>query len=936
MLISFVHPAALWLLALLPLLWLLAWATWRANRTRLGRGRYLALLAVRSGILAALVLALAGAQVVQPVDDTAVVFLIDGSDSVAPAQRERALAYVNEALATGTPGDRAAVVVFGTNAAVERAPQPPAPLARLTSVVVGNRTDIAEALLLGLALLPADAQKRLVLLSDGAQNLGDAVEAARLAALRGVPIEVVPLAAEAGPDARLAGLDAPGVAREGQDVPLTLNIESDLRGPARVEVLADGQLVAAEEITLTGGTQTLQVRAPAGEAGFRRFEARITAAGDTQPLNNIGGAFTRVEGPPRVLLVTAAEDRAAPLRAALTAAGLRPTLVGPGQVASDPADLRQFAAVILVDVPATAVPSAVQRALVTYVREQGGGLAMIGGAESFGAGGWRRTPIAEVLPVELDPPARERRPDLALALVIDRSGSMADTAGSGRNRLDLAKDAVFLATQGLAASDQLGIFVFDDRATTVLPLQPLPSLVAIENALGLVSLGGGTNIRAGIELAAPALIAADARVKHMILLTDGLDNSNYADLVEQMRQRDVTITVVSIGGAANPRLERAAREGGGAFYRVTRADQVPAIFLSETVRAADRDLVEEVVTPVVALPAPPVRDLEGVPLLYGYNNTGRRATARTFLITPDGAPLLATWQVGLGRTLAWTSDLKGQWAAEWIGWEQFPRFAAGLVDAVLPPVNDGRLTLEMSATAGDAVLDLAVGNAEGLPAPVVALQGRLVDPAGAGVPLEFTRVAPGRYRATVPADQPGVYLARVTALDAAGQPLGAASGGLVVSYSPEYRPDATGAALLESLAAISGGRVAPPPASLFEAPGQRVGRVRAISQPLLWLALALLPLDIALRRLFLRPGSLAPALARRPRPAPAPASADAMLTRLRAARERARRPLPPESPRQARPPTAEAPAPPPASAPAPADDRLASLLAAKQRRKRVK
>ncbi|MCX7789628.1 MAG: VWA domain-containing protein [Chloroflexaceae bacterium] len=934
MFISFVHPAALWLLALLPLLWLFAWATRRPNRARLSRWRYLALLGARSAILAALVLALAGAQVVRPVDDTAVVFLIDGSDSVAPAQRERALAYVNAALAAGQPADRAAVVVFGASAAVERAPQPPAPLSRLTSVVVSNRTDIAEAVLLGLALLPADAQKRLVLLSDGAQNLGDAVEAARLAALRGVPIEVIPLAAETGADARLVGLDAPATAREGQDVPLTLNIESDLRGPARVEVLADGQLVAAEEVTLAEGAQSFLLRAPAGEAGFRRFEARISAAGDTQPLNNTAGAFTEVEGPPRVLLVAEAEDRAAPLRAALTAAGLRPTLVGPPQVAADPAALRQFAAVILVDVPANAVPPALQRALVTYVREQGGGLAMIGGANSFGAGGWRRTPIAEVLPVDLDPPARERRPDLALALVIDRSGSMADTAGGGRNRLDLAKDAVFLATQGLAARDQLGIYVFDDRATTVLPLQPLPPLAAIEDALGLVSLGGGTNIRAGIELAAPALIAADARVKHMILLTDGLDNSNYADLVEQMRERDVTITVVSIGGAANPRLERAAREGGGAFYRVTRADQVPAIFLSETVRAAERDLVEEVVTPVVALPAPPVRDLEGVPPLYGYNNTGRRATARTFLITPDGAPLLAVWQVGLGRTLAWTSDLKGQWAAEWIGWEQFPRFTAGLVDAVLPPAGDERLTLEMRADGGEATLNLVVSDAEGLPAQVAAVQGRLLDPAGNGLALSFTQVAPGRYRAIAPADQPGVYLAQVTALDAAGQPLGAASGGLVVSYSPEYRPDATGAALLESLAAISGGRVAPPPQSLFESPGQRVGRVTGISQPLLWLALALLPLDIALRRLFLRPVGPLRFPARRARPAAAPESADALLARLRAARERARRPAPPPSARPPRPPTAETPAAPPASAPAPADDRLAALLAAKQRRKR--
>lgn len=936
--LSVIHPAALWLLALLPLLWLFAWATRGPNCARLGRGRYLVLIGLRSLILAALVLALAGAQLVWAVRDTGVVFLIDGSDSVAPAQRERALEYVNAALAAGQPTDRAAVVLFGASAAVERAAQPPAPLNRLNSLVVGSRTNIAEAIQLGLALLPADTQKRLVLLSDGAENTGSAREAARLAALHGVPIEVVPLPPERGPDVLLGGLSAPASAREGQEVPLSLEIVSDVAGPARVAILADGQLVASEGLTLSAGAQTLQLRVPTGEAGFRRYEARITADADSQPLNNTAGAFTQVEGPPRVLLIAGAEDRAAPLRAALEAAGLRASLLAPAQTPSNPGDLRQFAAVLLVDVGASDVPLAAQRALIAYVRDQGGGLAMIGGEQSFGAGGWRRTPLAGILPVELDPPTRDDRPDLALALVIDRSGSMSDSAGPGRNRLDLAREAVFLATRGLATNDQLGIFVFDDLATTVLPLQPLPDLNTIEQALGMVNPGGGTNIRAGIALAAPALIAADARVKHLILLTDGLDNSNYNDLIERMREQNVTITVVSIGSGANPSLEGAAQQGGGAFYRVTRAQEVPAIFLNETVRVAQRDIIEGAFIPAVVLPVPPVRDLGSLPPLYGYNNTGQRATARTILATAEGAPLLAVGQVGLGRTLAWTSDLKGQWAADWIGWQAFPRFAAGLVDSLLPPMSGGQLALESRVDGPEAVLDVIVTGASGLPAEAAMIEGRLLNPAGVGAPLRFTQVAPGRYRATTAADQPGVYLAQVAALDAAGQPLGVASGGLVMSYSPEYRPDAMGPALLAELATLSGGRSAPPPTSLFLAPGQAVGRVNEIAQPLLWLALLLLPLDIALRRLFLRPASLAPVLGRRPRATPVPAGPDALMSRLQAARARARRSPAAPAPRMAEQPARPAaPEPPPSAAPAPPpDDPLAALLAARERRKRSK
>jgi uncharacterized membrane protein len=952
MAISFINPAFLWLLLLLPLLWLFAWLTRAPNLARLGRWRYLALIALRTAILAALALAVAGAQLVRAVSDTAVIFLIDGSDSVAPAQRERALAYVNEALAAGAPTDQAAVIVFGAEAAVERAPAPPAPLRSLTSAVVGSGTSLADAIQLGLALLPAEAQKRLVLLSDGAENRGRAAEAARLAALRGVPIEVVPLAAERGPDVLVAALDVPRAAREGQTVPVRVTLESGVAGPARVEVFADGNLVAASDTTLTVGRNTLQVEVPAGEAGFRRFEARVTAAADAQPLNNRAAAFTQVEGPPRVLLVASAADRAAPLRAALEAAGVRVELRAPAQAPANPADLRQFAAVFLVDVPASQLGAAVQRGLVSYVRDQGGGLAMIGGTESFGAGGYRRTPLAEALPVELDPRTREERPDLALALVIDRSGSMGEAAGQGRSKLDLAKDAVFLATQGLASSDQVGVFVFDDVAAEVLPLQPLPDLLAVQDALGQVSVGGGTNIRAGVELAAPALAAVDARVRHMILLTDGLDNSNYNDLIDRMREQQTTVTIVSIGGDANPALEAVAQRGGGAFYRVTSVNEVPEIFLRETVRVAGRDIVEGAVTPRVALAAPPVRGLGGLPPLYGYNATEAREAARTILVAPDGAPLLAVWQVGLGRALAWTSDLKGQWARDWVSWPAFPRFAAGLVDALLPPVTGDALTLEARAEGDRAVLDLFVAGEDGRPVQAASVQGRLLGPAGEAETLTFVEVGLGRYRAVAPAGTPGAYLAQAVALDAAGQPLGAASGGLVVSYSPEYGPTAAGGPLLADVAGLTGGRVSPDPRALFEPAGQRVGRVSEVSLPLLWLALALLPLDIALRRLFLRPAELRPALARRRAPA-APPAADEAMARLQAARGRARpqrsaaAPGPTAQPPQAAPPP---PAQPPAAQPAqpappqaepaprPAaasdDDPLAALLAAKQRRRK--
>jgi uncharacterized membrane protein len=950
MMLTVLFPAALGLLALLPLFWLFAWATRAVNGARLGRVRYLALIVLRTLILASLILAFAGAQITRAVENVAVVFLIDGSDSLSPALREQALEYVNAALAAADPADRAAVVVFGAAAAVERAMAQPAPLGRLTSVVTTSRTNIAEALQLGLALLPGDMQKRLVLLSDGGENSGRAAEAVRLAALRGIPLEVVPLSGERGPDALLAAIDVPATAREGQELPISLLVESNAAGPGRLEVFVDGELAAEQDIDLPAGSSRFTVNLPAGEAGFRRLEARIIAPFDTQALNNRAAAFTVVEGPPRILLLATQPDRAAPLQAALEAIGLRTELLGPAQTPTDPAQLQRYAAVALVDFPARSLALPAQRALVRFVQEQGGGLLMIGGTESFGAGGWRRSPIAEILPVDLDPPNRDQRPDLGLALVIDRSGSMGDSAGGGRNRLDLAKEAVYQAALGLAASDQFGIFVFDEFAQTTLAMQPLPGIVALEEALSSVSLGGGTNIRSGIELAAEAMANVDARIRHVILLTDGLAESNYADLIAQMRADGITISVVAIGADANPNLRTIAQNGGGAFYSVTSVAEVPQIFLEETVRVARRDLVELDFTPALALDAPPVRGLGPLPALRGYNAAGFRDTARTLLTAPDPelpgerVPLLAVQQVGLGRTLAWTSDMKAQWASQWIGWERFPGFAAGLVDTVLPPLAGDRLVLEARVDEAQTFFDLAVTTGDGRPVGAGAIDGRLLDPSGGATTLRFTPIGLGRYRAVAATDQLGVYLAQIAVADATGAPLGVVRTGAVVSYSPEYGPRSANPDLLADLAALTGGQVAPSAETLFVAPGQRVGQVREVALPLLWLALILLPLDIALRRLFLRNSDL-----RLPRPvarpAPTAAEPDPALARLQAARERARRTAGAQGRPDRAPPAERAsepasrPAPPPSGAPvaqptpAPLDEeRLAALLTRKRRR----
>jgi uncharacterized membrane protein len=879
--ISFITPAALVLLALLPFLWVFALLTPR----RTASWRFWTSLLLRSVMLAALALALAGAQLISPARSLTTIFLLDASDSVAPAQRERALRYINDALGVMPPNDRAAVVVFGQNALVERAPAALTPLGRLSSVPIATRTNIQDALQLGLALLPADTAKRLVLLSDGGENSGRAAEAARLSRVRGVPIDVVELPGERGPDVIVSALEAPSTAREGQEIALGVVVRSSFATTGRLQVFVDGQIAKDQDVTIEAGENEIPVRVATGAAGFRRIEARLEAQGDAVAQNNRAAAFTEVQGPPRVLLIASDTTRAANLQTALGAAGVRVDVRSPNQAPADLAQLGAYAGVVIVDTPARDLPRALMEALPTYVRELGRGLAMIGGTESFGAGGYRRTKIEDVLPVSLDPLDNAETPDVGLVMVIDRSGSMQEASNGGRTKLDLAKEAVYQASLGLSQRDQVGLVVFDSNADWVLPLQKLPAPVEIERALSSFGSGGGTNIRPGVELAAQALASATTKIKHVILLTDGIAESNYDDLVDQLRAGGATISTVAIGNDANPNLEQIAQRGGGRFYRVLQIDDVPRIFLQETVIVAGRDIVEGQFTPQIALPAPIVRGLAGLPPLYGYNGTEIKQTARTILATPDGKPILAQWQYGLGRAVAWTSDFKGQWARDWVGWDQFARFAGGLADMLLPPRADQRLTLQAVGTGAQSALELTAQDEQGRPINDLAIEGRLVDPSNVGAPLVFTQVGPGRYRTIASTETPGVYLAQVAA-SAGGRPLGVATAGLAVSYSPEYGEKPSDPQLLRDLAALTGGRVDPIAAAAFEPTGQRVGRVSEIGLPLLWLALLLWPLDIGVRRLHLQLAEFAPLLARRRHPVDA-ASQAATLARLGAAKRRA-------------------------------------------------
>lgn len=839
--ISFIQPAYLWLLLLLiPL-----WAIGLIDPRRISRVRRWLSLALRTIVLCALVLALTGAQIVWPATATTTAFLIDASDSVSPSARARAEQYIQEALRGMPAGDRAAVIVFGGEAIVDRPPSDSAEFVRTTVTPPGEQTDIARALQLAVAVMPGETRKRIVLLSDGAETRGRALDAAALARTSGVPIDTVSLIAPpSADDVAVDALEAPTTAREGQQVRLVVQASSGREQRARLQILLDRQAVLETDVQLSAGINRIPVTVRAPSTGFHAWEARLSVEGDSVGANNVQFGFTEVRGEPRVLLVEGAPGRADNLRAALEAANLNPTAVAPNELPSSLIGMDAYDVIVLVDVPYRALPRRAADLLPAYVRDLGRGLLMVGGEDSYAAGGYLDTPVESALPVEMRTRGVKVQPDIAIVLVIDHSGSM-----SGE-KLELAKEGAAQAYGTLTDQDQIGVIAFDDSAQWAVDLQKKPPADAFLGAIGGIGSGGGTDLRPGLEQATDALEKTDAKIKHVVLLTDGQAPYNYADVIERMKSDQITLTSVGIDDF-DPNLEKIAPETGGVFYGVKDVNDIPRLFFDESLRVARRGIVEKQFTPTITSPAPVVRDLQSAPPLYGYNAVTPRDTAEVILQSDEDDPILTQWQFGLGRAAAWTSDFKGQWAKDWVVWDQFGRFVGQLVSGLLPTPSaqgyEASAGIEGTALAVELQAEANGGQTQTGLRPL----GRLVSGDGKITEMPLVEVAPGRYRGTTGLPEAGVYRAQILIRDAQGTELGVVSTGAVVPPSAEYLQRDGNQALLNELSQQTGGRAGVAVERVWDAPSTPSRRPQPITWSLLWLAVLLWPIDIAVRRLRL-------------------------------------------------------------------------------------
>ena len=853
--------AGLILLIALPIVWYVGFP-----RHAFRRRRDISSLVFRTAIVVLLVLALAGLQNVQAVDRLAVVFLVDASDSMGAATEDSQLQYIRQAIADKQLDDEWAVVLFGDNAVPESDFSRVQKINGFASVPIATHTDIANAIQTALSMFPADASRRIVVLSDGQPTQGDAVARAQRAAASGVEISYVPFFREAQPDVRVTDLDAPSRVGENQSFDIAVSIHAEEATSATLLIFSAGSLIHEEALNLRRGDTRFALSQTSEKSGFLDFTAQLVVPGesDNYSQNNQLAAFSQVIGPARALLVSVSDTEIQNLLPALEQAGLLIDAVSPQALPVNMAQLANYKSVILVNVPATELSNAQMNLLDQYVSDIGGGLVLIGGPDSYAPGGYYQTPLERTLPVEMQIKDQQRLPQLTIAYLIDRSGSMGQIGRGGVPNLELAKRAIVLSLSLLQPSDRVAIGTFDTGGAWVVPFQQVNDAQALIAMTNTIRSGGGTDILAGLRLVERDIINEPSQLKHLILLTDGgASPTGLVELTELLHdQFGVSLSSIAIGRNSASFLELMAEAGEGNYYQVADVAQIPLIFAQETVLASRSYIVEEDFTARVTGRSAIIDGISSFPPLRGYVATTPKTAAQRILSGPEpySDPLLASWQYGLGRVVAWTSDASARWANEWVTWDDFSRFWGQTVNW---SINAGaNNNLETRITLEDEHARIVVDARDNLGQFLDGLQlsSAVLNPTGDSRRIPLQQTAPGRYEATFKPRNEGAYFLTINGLaqlDDADTTLSDLNG-WVLSYSPEYIPREPDERLLAEIAKITGGaNLEPDPADVFAHNlGERQAAV-GMWQNLLLLALILLPLDIAVRRLIITRSDLA-------------------------------------------------------------------------------
>lgn len=846
---NFRFASTQWLL-LLPVALLLVWMLgWRLSG--MSRIRRVTVLVLRSLVFTCLILALARMEMTRRSDELAVMFVIDDSNSIPQEMRKFSEGFLQNAINQMGIKDKVGILLFGADASIERSPQQkPEKIEGFQSVVQRNQTDISEAVRLAMAALPAHAKKRIVLMSDGNQTSGDVEEAVRRAASNGVAVDVVPLSYQHRDDMIVEDLVVENQVSVDEPFDVKVMIRSRQTTDAKLSILRDGQLVTTQDVRVEADKKNVFVLpTQADETGFHVYQALVESVNDTNAENNQAFGFTMAQGEPKVLMVEGGPPEQNLLAALLRAEKIEVDLIGPGNFPNDPVNLQEYNSIVLSNVAASDLSRGQMQLIERVVHEMGMGLIMIGGDQSFGAGGWKDTPVELALPVDMDIKHKKILPKGALALVLH-------TAEIPQQEY-WARQIAVASLNVLSARDDFGALAYQWQGgdSWVVPFGPADDKATARRLIMDGQYGDMPQFSPTMQMAFDALKSSDASAKHMIIISDGDAQPPSAQLVDSIRRSRITISTVQVAGhgaSTTQVMKEIAQRGGGRFYDVKVNSQLPQIFIKEASVIRRSLIIEEPFVPVNKVHSELLAGIgpKEFPRMMGYVGASPKDLADKPLMTDKDDPLLAHWRYGLGKTVAFTSDAYMKWAVDWYSWNKMSKFWSQVVRWTLRPQSSRNLQMTTTIENGKAKVAIDAVDDEGRFLNFLEYDASIISPNFESKKIPFKQVAPGRYETEVPLESIGTHLITANARGPNGfQDF--VSGGAAMSYSPEFRSSRSNDGLMQRIREIGNGRVLDETSNVFDHNLSSTRNPQPLFPWLLALAIILLPIDIFFRRVMI-------------------------------------------------------------------------------------
>lgn len=849
--LSFQNPWALLALLLVP------WFLWMARGSRAGLepGRAAAAMVIRLLLLGAVVMALADAQWLYETRRTCTLFLVDDSFSIPPEKKKGVLEFVQQKLKELPDGDHAGVIVFGGDAMIEVPPSATPRFDQIHSFVQRSATDLSAAVRLGMAAFPSGYHRRMILMTDGNENRGEVLPEIERARAHGIEVDVIPLGYEYPGEVWIQGLHVPAHLDPKEPFEVTVVVQSEAGGPATLQLSRNGTPVAVKNLQLDKGKNVFILKEKIPMPGPYTYEAVVVARDgrDVISQNNRAFAFTASRGGSKVLIVADPPPEGEPpehdhLARALAEEGLSPVVMTSDELLARIPEVPEYDLLILVNVPASNLRTNVMHAIEGAVRDAGTGLIAIGGQNSYGPGGYRGTPLEETLPVSMEQPQHRVIPNGALVLIL-HTCEFAD----GNY---WAKQIALAALNVLTPKDYMGVLYYSMRGEEWLFKPTLAANKAhLAKLIRDASPDDMPSFDGTLQMAHEELVKLEAGTKHIVVISDADPAGPSPELLQAIVKDRISISTVAIQPHSDSdvqKMQAAANVGKGRFYFVDDPTKLPRIFVKEAAVVQRTMVIEDPFRPIVVERPDFLKgiDAEALPPLRGYVLANPKPQAQITMRAKQNDPLLVEWRAGLGKAVAWMSDAKPRWAAEWVAWPQFRKFWAQLARTAVRTVQRGEyaMTVNIDKGRGHVVVDAI--EPDGRLVHSLTFRGSVSGPEGSRMPLEFRQTGPGRYEATFEPGEVGIYTVNAAYENERGE-RGFLTQGTALPYVLEYRDLKTDEALLQRIVDTSGGRLIRGREAIYSAPRRPTASPWPLWPLLLALLAVLFPLDVFVRRVAL-------------------------------------------------------------------------------------